>query len=244
MKSIKVDNLRRYGDLSFGLADINPTTKLLTKAATLSSCRAYMADSLFTLKNKDKTTRGHGYLEAWYPWQKGHTYVLVEVPDNHLKHFLSNLGFLHAKEEKAGVAKSKVFKVELKDTKNMFLVKGSGHWKNKCWSMLLYTFYIKCMVVENPTAINLNGEKYYWDALRKHDSDGVTNEDKLLKSVKMRKEIFSTEVFGNKLNTGVHDREGFVSICTGKNPPMSKLLKLNTGVPDDWFKKNITVVNW
>jgi len=242
MKTVKVNNVRRYGQLAFGIADINEKGEIY--AAPLSFCRAYAADNLFNLKNKDKTNRtGTNYLPLDYNWKTGHTYILIEVPTYYKEAFLSNLGFLHAKEEKAGVAKSEVFKVDIQGS-DIYLVKGSGHWKNKCWSQLLYTFYIKCMCVPNPTALNINGESHYWQQLRKQDSNGVTNEDKFLKAVKMRKEIFSVEVFGNKLNTGVHDREGFASICNGHNPPMSKLLNIHTGRDDNWFKNNITVINW
>lgn len=242
MKSVYIKDVKDYDRVAFVVCDYNVKDKVYT-LGYMAGCRAYAADELFTYKNINKTTRKiSGYLPKDYNWKTGNTYVLVSVPNIYIKAFLANLGFLHSKEEKAGVAKSEVFKVN--GTTNTYLVKGSGHWKNKCWSQLLYTFYIKCMCVENPTALNLNGEEYYWTALRRHDSNGITNEDKLLKAVKMRKEIFSVEVFGNKLNTGVHDREGFVSICDGKNPPMEKLLNIHTGKPADWFKKNVTVINW
>ncbi len=242
MKEVTVRGVTNRASYASGLADINPVTKELEVASSMSYCRAFAADSLFALKNKGITSRAPGYLTTWYPWTKGNIYALIEVPTMYKTHFLKNLSFLHSKEEKAGVAKSTMFKVNGKE--NIYMLKGSGHWKNKCWSQLLYTFYIKCMLMENPTALNMNGEAQYWAAIRKQDKDGISNETKLLKAVKMRKEIFSPTVFGNKLSEGVHDREGFVSICEGKNPPMEKLLGVYTGKSPEWFKQNIRMLNW
>lgn len=172
-------------------------------------CRSYMCDTLFNHKNPTYATKPSYPFE--YDYKKGSIFVGVQFSDKKQKKtFFKNLHILHAKETQAKVKKSIVYETQ----EELFVVvEGSKYWKDSCWKMMLYTFYIKTIGYENPKDCDTS----YWKAL-----DG--KEDQLLSKLKIQREIFHPSVYGEDNSYGRHSREGFVAICSGSNPPMAKLL--------------------
>jgi hypothetical protein len=146
------------------------------------------------------------------------------------------LEWLHEREKKAGVRKSIVVETQKKD---VFMIVGSKYWKDSCWKIMLYTYFVRCIsVFEDPNKpTQSTNEDTYRDSLNKKSKKGISKEDVFLSQVKNPVEIFDKTVFtvkedpnywgnGEKIKTfvGWHDYEGFHSICTGKNAPMAKHL--------------------
>lgn len=175
------------------------------------SCRSYMCDTLFNHKNP--TYRYKPSYPFDYDYKKGSIFIGVRFQDKNQKSvFFHNLYILHAKETQAKVRKSIVYETQ----HDLYVVvEGSKFWKDSCWKMMLYTFYIKTIAYNNPK----DCDKSYWKALN-------GKEDKLLSKVKIQTELFDSSVYGVNNDTGRHNREGFVSICSGLNLPMAKLLGL------------------
>lgn len=216
MKKIKIVNLNTVSSgfgSCFEVSILNRNRDIFISLLRFSSCRSWMCDNLFTQKSGSKAKTSYPFSEP-LNIESGNTYIAVKTTKEGIENTLKNLEWLNKKEEQAGVKKSVIFATQ---NPYIFIVAGAGHWKNSCWKMMLYTFYIKCMTCKIPT----NCDFSYWEPLLYKD-----NEAKLLGNVKMKKEkeIFCTSVYGKGLLYGVHDKEGFRSICSGRNPPMAKLL--------------------
>lgn len=178
-----------------------------------SSCRSYMCDGLFMIKNPTYTTTPSFFKAFNFNPKKGHIYIGIDFKDDVQKNvFFRNLSFLYEREMKAKVRKSKVMATQEPLT---VVVEGSGYWKDSCWKMMLYTFYLKTLAYKDPYTC----DAHYWTHIRKNN-----NEEILLSKVKCKKEIFHPSVYGENNNRGRHDCEGFVSICCGKNKPMADYL--------------------
>lgn len=218
MKIIFVEGIKptsQFASSSWGLADI--INGKMTKVCDLNYCRAFMGDALFALKNPTSKRTPCFPIDKEYNFKTGDTFVLFQVRDeNILKIIQKNLSFLHEREKKAKV---KLSVIHATQNPNIFIMQGSGHWKNSCWKQLLYTFYIKCLYSVDPKT----SDRSYWAAIEYEN-----NEDILLSKIKIRTEIFDKKVFGENLNKNVHDLEGFVRICNGYNVPMKKLLGVKT----------------
>ena len=139
----------------------------------------------------------------------GHTYIIITVSSQkNAENLQKHMSILHEKEAIAGFRyKSKLYSTIDKD---IWVVKGPKQWKDSCWKIMVYTFYIKTLMYNDPKTV----DKGYWAALEPH-------EDKFLKNVKMppEAEIFTEETINN-----MHDATGFCSIVRGSNPEMAKLL--------------------
>lgn len=182
----------------------------ITQSIKFGYCRAWAADSLMSIKTKNGYKYSSYQLNENYNYKTGDTYVVYKT-DVKETTILKNLAELHKLEDIAKVKRTRVYKTQCL---GYYLFIGSGHWKRKCWSQLLYTFFIKNIVQGWGTT-----NSSYWLPLSKYNNLNV-----LLSKVKTRTEIFSTKVFGKNLTINVHKCEGFVSICEGMNPPMGKFL--------------------
>ncbi|UOF80669.1 hypothetical protein [Caudoviricetes sp.] len=212
MKTITVKGLKKddWSTLSFSLIEKKESEYI--PLIGLFSCRSWMCDSLFTLKNK-KWKGGKPTYPFEFDYKKGNIYVGVQfrnVLDKQV--FLENVPKLQEKEKQAKVRTCKVYETQIS---NVLVIEGSKFWKDSCWKMMLYTFYIKTFTSKNPKSIDMS----YWNTLK------GGNEDKLLSKVRMSpsSEIFDDSVYIGQ-TSGRHSLEGFVSICSGRNPPMAKLL--------------------
>lgn len=128
--------------------------------------------------------------------------------------FLKNIGILHEKEKKAGVALSKPLATE---DEGILVIQASKCWNSAMWKNSLYTFYLKRTIYNNQV------DNQYWNALK-------TKEDILLKKIKPKNiEVFTSPNIakganGIPLGVSLHQYTGFYSICTGANKPMAELL--------------------
>lgn len=180
------------------------------------TCRAYMAEYLFKLKFFNGRNVPHNYKN--YNYKKGNMYLAVNVTNPYI--FKAKLSWLHSKEAQAKVKKTKVFETQ---EKSVYLLEASKYWKDSAWKMLLYTYYIREM--------QGGGWIDYTEVIEKKANDTQTNEDRLLFNLKKQNEFADPAIFIQQgswdSRFGTHDKEGFVSICTGKNPKMAKLLGVN-----------------
>lgn len=211
MKTVFLEEYKetKWKYLEFSL--LNKTNIGYKPLLDFASCRSWMCDGLFVLKNKN--WRGGKTREFSLEYNKGNIYIGVAFSNEQQKQqFISNIPNLREKEKQAKVSPCTVYATQYP---LVLIVKGSKYWKDSCWKMMLYTFFIKTFAYKNPKDV----DERYWKAL----SEG--NEETLLSKVRMKAsaEIFDNEVYRNQLY-GIHDKEGFVSICTGRNPPMAKLL--------------------
>lgn len=197
----------------------------------IQRCRGYMGQYLLSIKqHENKVANWERFPEKMndFTYKRGCTYIGVRVHKKEKNKFLKNIEWLHGREEKAGVKKSEVMETNIP---NLYIVKGAKYWKDSCWKIMLYTFYIRCCAdYTNPKKpLPSTNEFYYWPNLIKNENEG-----KLLANVKMhwKKEIFDNKLFYVQKSPwydgyetiGKHNLEGFNSICSNKNPPMAKLL--------------------
>lgn len=212
MKSVHVKNLPKFNyGIEFSILE-QTESGVFKPLLPFSSCRSFMCDTLFSIKNKKYKVKPSYNFHLDY--KKGSIYVALSAPVERIKQFIDSIHSLHEIEKKAKVRRSVVYKTQLP---NCIIIKGSSHWKQSCWKMMLYTFYLKTFCYTKPKEVDTN----YWEALSRG------NEEILLSKIKIKREIFSSKVYV-KQSMGRHDLEGFVSICRGRNPPMTKLLGVKT----------------
>lgn len=209
----KVDSFFPSTFFSMASKDVNGDFTVLQ---SLTSCRGWMGDALLKLKFPNIKYTPNFKLPKYYNYHSGNTYVAIGMKNkNDLETFLINLPILHEKEKKARLKRTEIFKT---GTENLYIIQGSKYWKDSCWKIMLYTFYLKTLVYKNPKLC----DTIYWESL------GDGKEDKLLSHIKIQREIFDTKTVYNQNGPfgrgGAHEKEGFVSICKGLNPPMAKLL--------------------
>lgn len=196
--------------------------KVFKPVKGFGTCRGYIGEGLLYNKNPRKE-HDNPWNTKNYNYKTGDVYVALTLNESNLNKLKSNIKWLNNRESKSGLKKSTIVKTNVD---NVYVVKGSKFWKDSAWKIMLYTFYIKCCCIyNNPEEAKDYSENMYWDVLKKND-----NEKKLLSKLKIKREIFDEKVFSKQNpwdnRAGAHDKEGFVSICQGKNPPMAKLLGL------------------
>lgn len=222
MKTIKVEGLTTSVFLSIGhLGVAGMKDGILTLASNIVKCRAWVGDSMFTIKS-GSTYKGAYQLPAWYNFKgRDSTYIIMCGDINIIK---EDLHHLHEREKKAKVVLTQVYATQ---NPKLFLFKGSSFWKKNVWSYMLYSFYVRQLTYGWRQHDNL-----LWESL-----DYEKNEGALLSKVKIRTEIFSPKVFGKNLDHNVHSFEGFAEICNGNNPPMAALLGTTSKQTAEQFYK-------
>lgn len=231
MRQITLDTSKEtYQKITGVLGLVNKTRKgEYFIASYIQTCRGFMGQYILALKMKENKVKWETPpLEMTkFIYKSGYTYVGIYVQPQHKEKFLKNIEWLHEREDKAKVVHSEVLSTQIE---NLYVVEGAKYWKDSCWKIMLYTFYLRCCAAyANPEVATVGtNESVYWPNLKKNN-----NEDKLLANVKMnrKKEIFDKKLFyvskdWGTVYHGKHDKEGFNSICTSKNPPMAKLLGL------------------
>lgn len=217
MRKIHVTALKpcnyKYG---FNISIASHKGRIYKQLTPFTSCRSWICDVLFMIKNPTYKDARLTY-EFVFPVKEKNTNILISGNKENIEYFHKNIQWLHDKEDKAKVKRSIVFTTQ---NSNALLIKGGAYWKNSCWKYMLYTFYLKCCMYENPETC----DKLYWNHLLSLNKNKKVKEDVLLSRVKCRKELFDKTVYGENNNLGRHAYEGFVSICNGNNKPMAKYL--------------------
>jgi hypothetical protein len=234
---INIKNLAIYPSatwdvIGFSIIEYSPI-KGYNLLKLFQSCRGYIGQNLYDIKNKKTTTpRGYHFTNNKFSYKTGLTYVAIRFnPSNTTEKntFLSekSLKWLNKFEEQAGV---KLSTIATTQDPNVFIIIGSTYWKNSCWKLMLYTFLIKCMYYKNHKQCNPE----YWQQLdKRHPTITNTNNlDIFLSKVatSWKDEIFSKEIYGKDLISMTHYHNGFNAICYGNNPPMAKLLGIPEGI--------------
>jgi predicted NBD/HSP70 family sugar kinase len=172
-------------------------------------------------------------------YKTGAMYLPIMFPSasNRKQNLFKNLAWLNKWEEQAGVALSVI--LETQDP-NVVVVKGSKYWKDSCWKMTLWTYLVKCACYVIPRRC----DNSFWTEGLDTISNGKPNIDHFLANVKQHysKEIFDKRIYGPYLRENTHALHGFLSICTGWNPPMAKALGI-VAEPAQYFK-NKGITEW
>lgn len=206
------DDFYLGGGISFAMTSKVRGENTYRVLSTMSSCRSYMVDVLFNIKNP-KYPSPPSYKYKYNP-KIGGTHIAVNFTDeDYAEKFEKNIDWIHQWERIANVPLSKVKKVN-NDLlgNNSYIVSGSGFWKRDCWKLSLYTYLIKTAYCRTLN-LNFNLDKNKFE--------------KILTKVRTKSEIFDESVYGKGIIFGRHSREGFVSILTGCNIPMAKYLELD-----------------
>ena len=208
MKEVVIKNYERSMWGGHGHAFLQKQKDTFVIAEDFQTCRAYMADSVYAIKNADKKPYHKFNKNSNVNINKGLTHIGVQFHNEEQKNrFIKNLPYLHKKESKAKVRKTKLYASQHPLT---LVAEGGSFWKKKCWTLLLYTFYLKRLAYAE---IEGHDEAVYWNALKKD-----RNEEIFLSHVKSKVEDF-TNVHNN-----IHGASGFVAIAIGMNETMRKLL--------------------
>lgn len=209
----------RYANTGLGLANYLGNNKFNIGFVS-STCRAYMSDFIFYEKNKNKAnfnyTPYYKSVNNYSTISNKPTYVIYNICSfnknkNYLENLEKNIKLLHDFEDLAKVMRTEILTT---DSPSLFIFKGSKFWKDSCWKIMIYTFFLKRIVFDNPKEQEIE----YWDKLMNGQLE------KYAKKVRHSadKEIFSTSVYGEKYNTNVHAATGFCSISSGVlNRPMT-----------------------
>ena len=201
---LNIKNLNKYpwgtwDSTGFSIIEYSPI-KGYNLLKTFQSCRGYIGQNLYDMKNKKTTTpRGYHFTNNKYSYKTGLTYVAIRFhPQESFKTtFLleKSLQWINKLEEQAGV---KLSVIATTQNSNIFIIIGSSYWKNSCWKLMLYTFLIKCMYYKKVKECNPE----YWQQLdKKNPTTGISNLDQLLSKVatSWKEEIFSKEIYGKDL---------------------------------------------
>ncbi len=126
-------------DLQF--AFVNKNYEQLT---TSFKCRDFMGDFLWSrVNNSIANIYGFQYNFKENPYDTECFRVSLEFPDTKVKDlFLSNLPYLHKKEEEAGTSLCKLLETQ---EENVYVLEGDPIWQSTVWKTSLYTFYMKVM---------------------------------------------------------------------------------------------------
>jgi hypothetical protein len=113
------------------------------------NCRTYMSDCLYDLKTGNEISiQKNRYTDLKFDYLTGKTYIGIEFVDtDQLNIFMSNLQYLYDKEDIAEVSRSIVHTTKYPQT---IVVEGDGNWKNCCWKIQLYTYYLRSLCYTNP----------------------------------------------------------------------------------------------
>jgi len=179
-----------------------------------SSCRGWMSDAIFDYKMTgtafNSTNTNNINFEKFFNIKEGNTTIGITFFNLNMKNtFLSNMQILHSKEQLGRVKKTKIY-----DTQDNLVViaEGSKFWKDSCWKIQLYTFYLRSMCYKDIKSIYTST----WKRLEYMDNELV-----LLSKLKYQKEIFT--------NLGsIHAQTGPDAICRSdmgyKNRAMANIL--------------------
>lgn len=217
MKTLHIDYTPKFSFNSYTFSLLSREGNTVKALLPFVSCRSYMCDNLLKLKLPKYASKPCYPFD--YNYKSGDIYVGIKLAsENQKQTFINNISKLHEIETKAKVKKSVVYKTN----ENLILVvEGSKFWKDSCWKIMLYTFYLKTFGYTDPRSV----DTWYWAALDKcNPITDKTNEEVLISKIKKTKEVFHKSVYGVNFDRGMHDREGFVSICRGLNRPMAKFL--------------------
>lgn len=226
LKEVKFNNIERFWGLNAIPQWINWAVGLAEKkedgtfdvVLQGASCRTYSADAMYFDKvHSEYSAKGRFHycrFDKKFNYNNGKFYVIASFHKEMAETFVNKgIDYLHKKEEEAGVYPCKVYTIQ--GAPQTFLIEASKKWKKNIWKYVLYTFYIKTASYSNPKTCDPN----YWSVLTEE------KEKILLSNVKKNiKEIFDTSVYGSSLKDNVHECTGFISILTGHNDPMAKLL--------------------
>lgn len=170
------------------------------------SCRTWMSDALYDLKNK--TNKACYPIESTtWDYTKGNTYIGITFLDENMKKvFLNQLKSLHIKEGQAKVRKTKIIET---DVPLRLIIEGSKYWKDSVWKIQLYTMYLRDMCY-----LQDYHYRYLWNRMNRE-----VNEPIMLSKLKIKKEV-NTSVQSIHVDTGPY------AICIGNNPHMAKLLRV------------------
>jgi len=171
-------------------------------------CRTHMSDALFDLKhNTNVSSYTFDYKKTKFNWKKGNTYIGITFDSILQKStFISNFHILNEKEGLAFIKPSVLH--ETKDDLTM-VIEGDKYWKNACWKIQLYTFYLRSICYKDIYYYY----KSYWTKISKYETILLTR----LKSIK---EPYT----GIKAYSSVHNDTGPYAICSGSNKTMADYL--------------------
>lgn len=221
MTTIKLLNLENYpvifnhDGVLFSL--VHQTDQGLRLERKFIKCREYIGQAIYDKKTKKTTTYNFDtQVSKQYSFKTGNTLIALNFKglENRKAYLKKHLIWLHKWETQAGVSHSEILDTQHPD---VLVIKGDGKWKDSCWKITLYTFLIKCCCYYR--AKNCNND--YWSHLNRGKNLNI-----LLSKVQTpwEEEIFSMEVYGPMLNFNTRAKNGFLTILTGQNPPMEKLL--------------------
>jgi len=201
----------------------------------LVDCRSYMGEATFQLKALKSFPKSHMYnregcgyqFENDYNYLEGNTIIGINITTaSHKEYFEARFKELNKIEEEFSIPLS-TYSFSTYKTENDFIVvegspifivvEGSPMWKDSCWKIQLYTYMLKTLCYSEDDVPEIE----YYKLMKKNYKNLFGNI-----SMKPEDEIFDPSVYGNDIYLR-HTMTGFVSICQGYNPPMSKLLGIS-----------------
>ena len=201
----------------------------------LVDCRSYMGEALFHLKaskqfkkgsalNRADTAPGYQF-DVTFDYLNGNTIIGLSIPligfnnqkTNYSELFEKNFQKLNLIEEEFDIPLSTYSFASMNSKDDFIVVEGSGMWKDSCWKIQLYTYMLKTFCFNDDTV----PEKEYLQLIKKNFKELFGNV-----TMKPEEEIFDPSVYVNDTYRR-HTMTGFVSICQGDNPLMSKLLGIS-----------------
>ena len=192
----------------------------------LVDCRSYMGEATFQLKALKNFPKNHMFhregavyqFEKDYNYLEGNTIIGINTTiSSYKKYFEARFNELNRIEEGFNIPLSTYSFATHKTEKDFIVVEGSPMWKDSCWKIQLYTYMLKTLCYPEDSV----PEYGYYELIKE-------NYQNLFGNISMdpEDEIFDISVYNDETYRR-HTMTGFVSICRGYNPPMSKLLGIS-----------------
>lgn len=162
-------------------------------------CRDFLGDMMWSRYwKKPVYIYGLRYDFSKNPYDTEVTRLSLEFPNQVcLQNFLKNIGYLHNREDLAGVSRSVVLETQ---HDQILVIEGDKAWQGCVWKLSLYTYYIKLMSYDDPNK-PLAPENRYKEELTS------SIEEVYLNNIKSDYNPIAKELQDN------HNSSGFVSVA-------------------------------